>query len=80
MTRRSLPELYEELFKALPVNSRLPLSTIATKAKIDRRLVKRLLEVAIMIQEEAPIVKEQIGEKTTAYGKVTRAGRPRKGE
>ena len=64
--------------KAIPVNSMLPITTIAYKANMDVRLARKLLTIAIMIQAEAPIGKESIGEKTDAYHKETRAGRPKK--
>lgn len=60
------------------MNSRLPITTIAYKASMDVRLARKLLTIAIMIQGEAPIIKEDIGEKTEAYHKETRAGRPKK--
>jgi predicted transcriptional regulator len=78
LSRRNLPQQFEDLLKAIPVNSMLPITTIAYKANMDVRLARKLLKIAIRIQSEAPIVEEKIGEKTEAYHKETRAGRPKK--
>jgi hypothetical protein len=75
--RRSNREILEALINAIPVNSTLPLKTIALRADVDYSVAKRNMELIEFIQSQALVEKNTIGEQT-GYSKKSRAGRPPK--
>lgn len=75
--RRSNQVILEALIEAIPVNSTLPLKTIAVNADLDYFTAKRWMEILILIQGFPEIIEEKIGEQT-GYRRKTLAGRPRK--
>ena len=62
MVRRDITRLLEELLEAVPVNSTMPISTIALKAEMDSRQARKLIEMVIWIQEQPKVRKVVIGE------------------
>ena len=75
--KRNSREILDALLNAIPVNSTLPLKTIAMKADVDYNTAKRNLELVMFIQGEAEVEKVTIGEQD-GYSRKSRAGRPPK--
>lgn len=75
--RKKQSEILESLFDAIPVNSTLPLSSIALKAELDLKTAKRYMAIIMMIQGKPFVYEEQIGEQR-GYRRHTKAGRPPK--
>ena len=75
--KRSNREILEALINAIPVNSTLPLKTIAYHADTDYAVAKRNMELIEYIQSQALVERVLIGEQV-GFSKKSRAGRPRK--
>jgi len=75
--RKKRSEILELLFNALPVNSSLPISTIAYKADINRDTAQDYVDLIMWIQAQPKVYLDEIGEQK-GYRKHTTAGRPKK--
>lgn len=75
--RRKVEEIIDALFKALPVNSTLPLTTVAHRADCSFEVTQRYMALILDIQSRPKVHEEAIGQQK-GYRKHTRAGRPSK--
>lgn len=75
--RKKMEEIVEAIFEALPVQSTVPVTTLANDADITWRTAQRYIKMIMDIQGRPKVFKEEIGE-LAGYRRETMAGRPPK--